>query len=383
MGGVGNETHEEETATTDGRHHEQRRGTLGEVAQSTQSQREDGGEHDGLKHIVAHQCHHGNLAQIEHHRTNAHHAADGATEQSMLGLDAPHNPTAQEPAHHEEGQRHREDHGGGVVAHPAFAGHVVDEIAIDGNLGNLVGQEREESEDEHGMMAEELHDAGTVGLVFFCLLMLDFRQVDAREHHGYAQHHNAQHGVGNDDIAALVGAVEEELSDEESGGELTQSVERLAEIESAGGSLGRSQLSNIRVGGRLEEHKSAADDEERSQIGIERAGLSAGNEKQGANAEQQQTKDYAQAIAASVDEPACRDGHDEITQIGSDLNERRLRDADVESVLEVLVQYVQDGAREAPKKEERRDKNKRQQILFAGECRFLTHNFQFLIGADK
>ena len=107
----------------------------------------------------------------------------------------------------------------------------------------------------------------------------------------------------------------------------------------------------------LKEHESAADDEERSEIGVEGAGLRPGNEEQGADAKEQQTEHHAQAVATAVDEPARRDGHDEIAQIGGHLDERRLGDADVERVLEMLVEHIEDGAGEAPQEEERCDQD--------------------------
>ena len=42
----------------------------------------------------------------------------------------------------------------------------------------LIAQECQESEDKHTMMLEEFADVGTIRLVFFRLLMLDFWQVD-------------------------------------------------------------------------------------------------------------------------------------------------------------------------------------------------------------
>ena len=57
-------------------------------------------------------------------------------------------------------------------------GYEIDEVGIDGNLRYLIAQECQESEDKHTMMLEEFADVGTIRLVLFRLLMLDFWQVD-------------------------------------------------------------------------------------------------------------------------------------------------------------------------------------------------------------
>ena len=54
------------------------------------------------------------------------------------GWYAAHYPAAQETAHHEEAKGNGKHHRGGVVVHPALPGNEVDEVAVDGNLSNLV-----------------------------------------------------------------------------------------------------------------------------------------------------------------------------------------------------------------------------------------------------
>ena len=64
MSTVGDESHQQETATSDWRHHQKRRGCLGKVAQTCEGDTEDGREHDGLEHIVAKQGYQRQLTQI-------------------------------------------------------------------------------------------------------------------------------------------------------------------------------------------------------------------------------------------------------------------------------------------------------------------------------
>ena len=113
-------------------------------------------------------------------------------------------------------------------------------------------------------MAEELVDARAPGTVFLGFVVPDFGQVHTREHHSDAQHQNAQHGVGNDDVAAALRTVEKELADEERGRERAQPVERLREVEPAGGAGRIAQLSDIGIGRSLQKHQPAANDEQRT-----------------------------------------------------------------------------------------------------------------------
>ena len=66
---------------------------------------------------------------------------------------------------------------------------------------------------------EELRDARTLGAVLICLMVIDFGQVDAREHHSDEQHQDAEDGVRHHNLAASfrLGATEEELTHYERG----------------------------------------------------------------------------------------------------------------------------------------------------------------------
>ena len=56
----------------------------------------------------------------------------------------------------------------------------------------------------------------------------------------------------------------------------------------------------------------------------------------------------------AIDKEACRYSHQEIAQISGNLYQGRMGDADMKSILEVLVEHIQNGTSEAPQKEERR-----------------------------
>ena len=363
---IGHQAHQHEATASHGGHHQERRGTLGEPAQPAQSEREDGGEHDGFEEIVAHQGDHREPPQIAQDEQCADHRAHATDEQHAAGLNSAHDPRAHESSHHEERQSTREHHRGRAVGHPTQACHEVDEIAVDGNLGHLVGKQREESEDEH-LVFPQLSQLLQASLVLGSIIVLDLGQVNSREHHGYGEHHKAQNSIRNGHVSAFRRIAKEELPHGKRGEETTQAVERLREIESAGGCLAGSQLGHIGVGCHFEEHKSAADDEEGDKEGSKRPHLGSWDEQQRPQAEEQQPCDNAFAIAPTVDEEPGGNGQQEIADIGGHLDERRLRDGDVHRVLEMLVQHVEDGAREAPKEEQRGDEDEGNHVSSVGQ----------------
>lgn len=154
MGGIGYHSHQQETASAYRSHHQERGCRLGEIAQSREGDAEDGREHDCLEKIVAHQGYQRYDAQIAKHQSDADYAAHGTDEEHGGSLDVAHDPAAQESAHHEERQGKSEDERGGAVAHPMHTGDEIDEVGIDGDLGYLVAQEGEESEDEHSVVGK-------------------------------------------------------------------------------------------------------------------------------------------------------------------------------------------------------------------------------------
>ena len=193
--------------------------------------------------------------------------------------------------------------------------------------------------------------------------MLDFRQIDTGEHHGDGKHQNAQDGIRYDHIAALLRIIEEELTDAEGGKDAAQTIERLREVQSAGSGLPGTQFGNVWIGGCFEEHQSASDDEEAEEEGREAAYRCPRNKEDGTQTEEQEAEHHAPAITILIDEDARRYSHEEITQIGSYLDQGRLGDTDVQGILEVLVEHIENGTREAPQEEERRDENERDKIF--------------------
>ena len=76
---VGCKTHDEETATAYGGHHQDGRSTLCQSAKSAQSEGEDGGEHDGLEEVVAEQgCYRDFTTEIAKQERDADHRSDAA-----------------------------------------------------------------------------------------------------------------------------------------------------------------------------------------------------------------------------------------------------------------------------------------------------------------
>ena len=119
----------------------------------------------------------------------------------------------------------------------------------------------------------------------------------------------------------------------------------------------------------------ATDDEEAKQEGIETAHRCSGDEEDGSQAKEQEAEHHTTAIAIPIYKYTRRYRHEEIAQIGGYLNERRVRNADMKCILEMLVEHIEDGTREAPQEEERRDENERDKIFLVGNlscfCCFL------------
>ena len=267
MGGIGDHSHQQEAASAYRSHHQERGCRLGEIAQSREGDAEDGRKHDCLEKIVAHQGYQRHDTQIAKHQSDTDHAAHGTDEEHGGCLNMAHNPATQESAYHEKRQSEAEDERGGAVTHPVHAGDEIDEVGIDGYLGYLVAQKGKEAEDEHPVISKELGDIAALRLVFLRLHVLDFRQINTGEHHGDGKHQNAQDDIRYDHIAALLGIIEEELSDAEGGKDAAQTIERLREIQSAGSGLPGTQFGNVWVGGCFEEHQSASDDKEAEEEG--------------------------------------------------------------------------------------------------------------------
>ena len=310
---VGNVAHEQEAATAYRRHHQQRGGTLRTGTHVAYGQREDGGEHDGLKEIVEYQCHQRHGTQIEHRHYHAGHGAHGTPEEHHLGPDRAHHPTAHEAAHHEDDQCQRHHARGVELRHPPRTRDEVHEIAVDGYLGHLVGQQCQQS--EHEPAIAQHGPVGSMGPIRLMGLMNHFRQLHSREDQGYQQHQDAHDAVGHGHIARAA-LLEQELAYQQRRHEAAHAVERLRQVQSARCRLLRAQLGDVGVGRRLQERQAAAYDEQRSEEGIERV---ARYEGQGTQSEERQSEDDAAAVAIAVDEDAGGDGHQEIAQIGGHL----------------------------------------------------------------
>ena len=71
--------------------------------------------------------------------------------------------------------------------------------------------------------------------------------------------------------------------------------------------------------------------------------------------ESKQSEDDTTTIAITIDKDTRRNRHQEVTEISGYLDERGMGDTDMQSILEVLVEHIQNGTSEAPQEEEQRD----------------------------
>ena len=321
------------------------------AAQSFQGEGENGGEHDGFEGITAEQGHERHGAQVENHQQRGDDRSRSTPEEHLLGPYTAHDPTSHETAHHEQSQSaERQNQGGIAGVHPSHLGHVVDEEAVDGNLGHLVGKQGNQAEDKQFMGPE----ADVVSFAVHFLLVGYLGQTHPHKSQGGQQYNHTHHGVREGHIAAgpfvLVGKQEDSCQNR--GKDASHSVERLGKIQAAGCSFLRPQFRDIRIGGRFQEGQSASDDEQGEQKEIKRHPMLSGNEQQGADAIQQQSQYHAPAVSVTVDEQSGGDGHDEITHVHRSLNHGRVGTGDGEQFLKMLVQHIQNGMGKSPQEKE-------------------------------
>ena len=105
--GIGNDTDEQEATTSYGGHHQDGGSCLCERTQSTQCQRENGGEHDGLEKINSQQPNHRILTKVHQDDQSGQDTATTTDKQHHLWTYVTHDETGTKPAHHEEAKSTR------------------------------------------------------------------------------------------------------------------------------------------------------------------------------------------------------------------------------------------------------------------------------------
>ena len=129
-------------------------------------------------------------------------------------------------------------------------------------------------------MGKKLADITSLRLILGCCIMLDFRQTDTLEDHGYSEYQDTQNGIRYSHVATFIGIIEKKLTDAKCSEDTAQAIKRLRKVQAAGSCLPGSQFRYVWIGCRFQEDQSTADNEEAKQESIEAADCRSWNKKQ-------------------------------------------------------------------------------------------------------
>ena len=299
---------------------------------------------------------------------------EGENGKEAFGADVLHDPTAEHaPGAEEPHAAETEDKTGvGAVDARIFNG-IVDEEAVHAGLCRHVDENADPSEEESAVAKQHVEVAVIVialgfecrflSLGEFVLLGRDFGQTNAREHEGDGDDHDADEQIGHGDVGRLALFGEEKVAAGHRSEDPAQTVEGLREIDALFAVFGVAEHGDIGVGRGLEEGESATDDEEAAEEEGEGHNLRAGNEEQRPNAVEDKAEQHAGTVAVAANEGAGRQRHEEISAVDHGLDVGRLGFAEVQRVLEVLVQHIENAVGESPQKEECGDQKERGQVV--------------------
>ena len=144
--------------------------------------------------------------------------------------------------------------------------------------------------------------------------------------------------------------------------ERADGVERLRQIEPAGGRFLGSHLQDVRVCARFEERQAARKDEVSQQERVVAAACLGRMEQQRAGCIERQAQHDARLVGVSADEDGCRQRHGEVAAVESQLDEGAVGDAHAENLGESFHHGVGDVVGKAPQGETSSDEDEGNQV---------------------
>ena len=151
-------------------------------------------------------------------------------------------------------------------------------------------------------------------------------------------------------------------------------VERLGDIEPAGGRLGTSHRHDIGIGRGLQHGTAAGHDVDGNKVEGVTGCLGCGHEEDGASGIEDQPQDDATLVGVLADEQGRRQGNHEVGPVESELDERGLCVAHVHNPLERAQQRVGHVVGYAPEEEQAGDEDEGQEVLPGDDgCLLLCH----------
>lgn len=170
-------------------------------AQTTDGERENGGEHDALAKEAEEEEIESRATGNEHDDKHGERCANTEIGQKALRGKvfhevATHHTSCHEKPHAEQSEPHR----GFFFRNTRTLIGIIDEKTVDAGLGGHVAEQGRETEEEMGM-AEKTGAASTLLQRIVALLAaLDFRQRQTQKNEEHQKHHNADDGIGQGDM---------------------------------------------------------------------------------------------------------------------------------------------------------------------------------------
>lgn len=274
----------------------------------------------------------------------------------------------------EEPSDGEDDEGVGEVLRSSRVGEarvldgVVDEEGGDRDLGTDITELGEEGK-EHVVLLVEWADVRQVGRGLVKDRLAHLREPGAEE-----QDSDGGTGAGDREVdvldvgqVVLVASGEEELGGDEGSDETGDTVPRLTELESGRGRGWVTDDDGVRVGGSLEGGETTGDDQStgeeptvRGEPVVEAGEVSSRPEEDRAEGVEAQSHDDGELVSLSL-EDLCGDWREEEVSTAKvhDLETGGLQPADLQDILEVLVEHIEQTVGETPEEEEGDDQGQR------------------------
>jgi hypothetical protein len=139
-------------------------------------------------------------------------------------------------------------------------------------------------------------------------------------------------------------------------------VAALREIDPHGAGLRRAQHGRVGIGDRLEEGEPARQNEKPREKRGKRPDMRGRDEPEGARGDENEPGQDSHLVTEAPGEQTRRDGHDRVADVIGERHQRRFGLADVQRILEVLVENVDHPVTETPKQEEKADQGKSERV---------------------
>ena len=210
-------------------------------------------------------------------------------------------------------------------------------------------------------------NCGVITFPGFAAAVLDGGQFDEGKDAEDDEHHATQNRVGKDEIVEIHGRAgfrflaEKEIAAKEWREDVGAGVECLRHRQASSRALLRAEHGDIGIRGGLNAREATGENEERQAERPKRLEhQSRRNEQKGAKGQHRQPHQDAPLIADPTNQQCRRHSHEKIRAKDRSLDEARLRLADVEDVLEMLVQDIQHGMAKPPDEKQGRDHEERE-----------------------